>query len=69
MRLFSVLNRMEVTKVKEFCHFYKRWSVTRRKRLRCASDTETLGILVHFSHLYKSVFVADWFTMNLCALT
>jgi hypothetical protein len=32
-------------KIKEFCHFYKRWSVTRRKRLRCASDTKTLGIL------------------------
>jgi hypothetical protein len=30
-------------KVEEFCQFYnKRWSDTRRKRLRCASETLTL---------------------------
>jgi hypothetical protein len=28
----------------------KRWSITRRMRLRCASDTSTLGTLDHFSH-------------------
>jgi hypothetical protein len=33
-------------KVEEFYHIYnKRWSATRRKRLRCASDTIILGIL------------------------
>jgi hypothetical protein len=38
-------------KIEEFYHIYnKRWSATRRKRLRCASDTITLGILAHFSH-------------------
>jgi len=26
-------------KIEEFYHFKKRWSATRRKRLRCASDT------------------------------
>ena len=31
-----------MTKINEFYHFYKRWSATRRKRLRCASDTLTL---------------------------
>ena len=32
-------------KVKEFYHVYKKLSVTRRKRLRCASETITLVIL------------------------
>jgi hypothetical protein len=36
-------------KIEEFYHTYsKRWSVTRRKRLRCASETIILGILDHF---------------------
>jgi hypothetical protein len=35
-------------KVEEFYHFFnKRWSATRRKRLRCASETTILGILAH----------------------
>ena len=38
----------KVTKFNEFYHFYKRCSATRRKRLRCASDTITLGTLDHF---------------------
>jgi hypothetical protein len=38
-------------KVEEFYHINnKRWSATRRKRLRCACDTITLGILAHFRH-------------------
>jgi hypothetical protein len=38
-------------KVEEFNHIYNyRWSATRRKRLRCASETITLGILAHFRH-------------------
>jgi len=51
-------------KIEEFYQIqYKRWSATRRtrrahaaqaralrERLRCASDTITLGILAHFRH-------------------
>jgi len=50
-----------VTKVKEFYHFYKKDGASRgahaaqaralRERLRCASDTKTLGTLAHFSSL------------------
>gem|GEM_PF-3799268 len=36
----------KMTKIEEFCQLYnKRWGVTRRKRLRCASDTGTLDVL------------------------
>jgi hypothetical protein len=34
--------------------FNKRWSTTRRKRLRCASDNIILGTLAHFSHFRHS---------------
>jgi hypothetical protein len=30
--------------------YLKIWSATRRKRLRCASDSLTLGTLAHFRH-------------------
>jgi hypothetical protein len=41
----------KLPKIKEFYHIKnKRLSATRRKRLRCASETITLGILAHFSH-------------------
>ena len=37
-------------KVEEFYHIYnKSWSATRRKRLRCASETIILGIFIRFS--------------------
>jgi hypothetical protein len=50
----------KLTKVMESCHFHKSWSDTRRKRLRCASDTETLGAfpLVHFRRYYPPKFAA-----------
>jgi len=50
----------------EFYHIYnKRWSATRRKRLRCASDTITLGILAHFRHfLFKSTFGTFFFVFE-----
>jgi hypothetical protein len=36
-------------KVEEFYHIYnKRWSATRRKRLRCEREITILGILDHF---------------------
>jgi hypothetical protein len=39
---------------------YKRQSVTRRKRLRCASDSITLGILgtCNFRHFFEQVIFA-----------
>jgi hypothetical protein len=38
-------------KIEEFYSIYnKRWSATRRKRLRCMGDTITLGTLAHFRH-------------------
>jgi hypothetical protein len=43
---FSILDLFDML----FLLYNKRWSATRRKRLRCASETITLGILAHFSH-------------------
>jgi hypothetical protein len=49
-------------KVEEFYHSYKRLSATRRKRLRCASETITLGILAHLLllALFKDLEYYHW---------
>jgi hypothetical protein len=51
-------------KIEEFYQIqYKRWSATRHKRLRCASDTITLGTLAHFRHFKLKGTVRAFFTV------